>query len=151
MQDPVGSQNPDGDLFDLRLNSTGKTYALKFYAIVRISTTLGALIIVIIIVETVVRLIKLPRKLSSGEGVMNFVDTIYPYYSFVHAALASLLLYYYFLAGKFLKTGINYSNEESFNLAFKALFLSTVFSVVNFALTVIIDTPYFVWLIRHYL
>src|SRR5689334_7093968 len=131
MQDPVGSPNPDGDLFDLKLNSTGKTYALKFYTMARVSVVFGVLIIVVIIVETTVRLIKLPGKLSSGDGVMNFVDTIYPYYSFAHAILASLLLYYYFLAGKYLKTGINYSNEESFNLAFKALYLSTVFSVIN--------------------
>lgn len=151
MQDPLGDHSRKEDLFDIRLNATGRVYALKFYSIAGYSVILGGLIILITIGETIIRLAKEPRMLSSGAGLMGFVNSIYPYYSFVHAILASLLLYYYGITGRYLKAGINYNNEESFNLAFKALFLSTVFAVVNFALTILFDIPYLVWLIRHYL
>jgi len=150
MPDQLSDQSPQEDLFDLKLNATGKHYIRKFATLARISVLLGVLVTFISVTITIIRLVKIGRPDSTG-GILGLINSAYPYYSLVHAVFFCLLLYYYGETGKYLKKGIDYTDEESFNQSFQALYRSTALAVINFSLTLIVDVPYFIWLMKNYL
>ena len=151
MSDQFSDPHPQEDLFEVKLNATGKFYIQKFASLARVSVGLGVLVTLVSATITIIRLIKVGRPVSIGDGFLGVINSVYPYYSMVHAVIFCLLLYYYGKAAKCLKKGIDYSNDELFNQSFPALYRSTLLAVINFSLTLIVDAPYFIWVIKYYL
>src|SRR5262245_23503458 len=108
------------DLFEIRVNETSKKFVRKVYPLVSISFIVNILWAILIIGLSVSSFINYFSLKLSGGNIYFFIIT--PVFSIVHSIIAILGGYYYFLFIKKMKQGINNSDGEAYNLAFKYVY-----------------------------
>lgn len=123
-------QPPQQDLFDIKLTVSGKTYIRKFAILARTLILLSIIISFFHIASTAFWILEL-RKFDLVRGTDLWIEyTFMPYYIVAYCVLFYPQVYFYWQATKFLKKGVNYNDEESFNKAFRSLFIYAVFGII---------------------
>jgi hypothetical protein len=128
-------QPPQQDLFDIKITASGKLYIRKFAIITRIIILIALIISGIHIATTAIAYIKFDPSLYAKYKLLVLENKLLPYYTFGYCLLFYPQMYFYWQATRYLKKGLNYNDEETFNKAFRALFLYSVFGVASIALS----------------
>jgi hypothetical protein len=128
-------QTEQQDLFDIKISASAKVYIKKFAVITRIIIFVGIIISFIHIATSVLWLISL-EKYTLVKGSDLWIEyKIMPYYTAFYCILFYPQLYFYWQATKYLRKGSKYSDEKTFNKAFKSLFWYAIFGVGSILLS----------------
>jgi hypothetical protein len=131
----MDDQPAQQDLFEIKLTASGKIYIRKFAIIARIIILVGIIISFIHIASTVMWQINL-EKYDLGKNSDLWLEyKVLPYYTLVYCILFYSQMYFYWQATKFLRKGLQYNDEKTFNKAFRSLFRYVVFGVASILLS----------------
>lgn len=123
------------DLFDVKLSASGKFYIRKFAIVARIIILIGLIISFIHIASTVIRYINFDPSLYAKYEYLSLENKLLPYYTAFYCILFYPQMYFYWQVTKYLRRGLDFNDDESFNKAFHALFRYSVFGVASILLS----------------
>ena len=123
------------NLFDVKLSATGRYYIRRFAVLARIIILFGLIISGIHIASTVIAYVKFDPNLLKKYKLLVLQNKISPYYTFVYCLLFYPQMYFYWQVTRYLKKGLIYNDEETFNKAFHSLFRFSVFGLGSIVLS----------------
>jgi len=125
------------DIFEIKLNETGKRYIQKF-------SSLGSIILIINVFVTLIIIGLEIYSLARDNNTKTITSPkeayflIYPYYSICYSIVALAGLYYYVLFFKKIKNSVTNSDELRFNLSFKYLYRNALIFLISMILFTLI-------------
>jgi hypothetical protein len=123
------------DLFDIKVNTSGKLYLRKFAALARIIILISILISLLNITSTIFRHISLRGYDLSNYPTARLEYKFLPYYAALYCILFFPQMYFYWQATKYFRKGMEIKDEATFNKAFRSLFLYSLFGVATILLS----------------
>jgi len=118
------------DLFDVKINSSGKYYFRKYAVVVRAIILAGILLSIIHIASSVLWLLVIRRDYPPEKGTdLWFEYKILPFYVLFYCILLYPQLFFYWRATKFIRLGLKNHDEDAFNNAFRNLFRYAVMAL----------------------
>lgn len=124
------------DLFDVKLNASGKYYIRKFARIVRIVIILGIIVTLIQIITTVLTSVKFNWASYENDNLILLERRLWPLYLAVYTVFFCLQLYYYWQLSRQLTEADDYTNEDQFNRSFYYLFRYAFMGMIIFSLAI---------------
>jgi len=125
------------DLFEIKLSQEGIRYIRKFANAAKFLILIGALISLLMIAVTAIRL----KTDNLDDPTLDFWQEFYirsfPYINLVHSILFILQLFYYWKLRRLIAEGMNNKNEIAFNHSFKALYLNAVWGLITLSSSLI--------------
>jgi hypothetical protein len=123
------------DLFDIKLSASGKFYIRKFAIVARIIILTGLIISFIHIASTMIRYISFDSSLYAKYEYLSLENKLLPYYTAIYCILFYPQMYFYWQVTKYLRKGLDFNDDETFNKAFRALFRYSVFGLSSVLLS----------------
>ena len=124
------------DLFDVKINSSGKYYLRKFASVIRIVILAGIFVSCIHIASSVLWLLEIKKKYPPVAGTDTWIEyKTLPFYLLVYCALLYPQLFFYWRATKFIRMGLKNSDENTFNKAFRYLLRHAVLALASVLLS----------------
>lgn len=123
------------DLFEIKLNDSGKLYIRKFAVIARIAIVIGIIISFIHIATTVMWYTNYAPLVDNRDSYFLLEYRFLPYYIVFYCLLFYPQMYLYWQVTKYLRNGLKDINEQTFNKAFRSLFKFSVFGVASLLLS----------------
>jgi hypothetical protein len=123
------------DLFEIRVNETGKRYLLKFYSFATIIFILNLVVASAFIVIQFDRIIK-SGNFKYGDSLSPLTKWYFivaPFFIIVHTIIGVLGLYYYVFFSKKIKESLRDNDEQQFNLSFQYLYINSLILVISLA------------------
>lgn len=139
------------DLFETRLNSTGKLYIRKFATLVRYIILLSIIISSLNIIAATVEAIKIDIGIYAGNKLLLLRHKISPFYTAVYFILFAFQIYYYWMVTRYLSRGIKYNDETEFNQSFQALYHHAFFGALTLGLALLMNIFDFYLFTKFYL
>jgi len=130
-------QTGQKDLFEIKLNESGRIFILKFAFLARIIIVLGIIISLIHIASTVIRYIIFDPSVYSSYPYLLLENSFLPYYTVFYCILFYTQMYFYWQLTKYLRKGLKYKDEQMFNRAFRSLFRFSAFGVASMILSLL--------------
>ena len=130
-------QTETHDLFEIKLSASGKTYLRKFAFFTRLMILIGIVISLIHIASTLARHFTIDVSVYDNYEYLLIEHKLLPYYTAFYCLLFYPQMYLYWQVARYLKKGLNYNDEETFNKAFHALLRYSVFGVASLLLSLI--------------
>ena len=121
------------DLFDIRVNETGKRYIQKFYSLATLIFILNLVVALIFITIEIDRIIKIGnfKYANSLSPLRKWYFIIAPYFIIFHTMFGVLGLYYYVFFSKKIKKSLKDIDEKGFNSSFRYLYLNSLILVIS--------------------
>ena len=117
------------DLFEIKINEGSKRFIRKAYPLVSISFLINSLLCVVFVCLSIYSLIEY-RRTDDGT-LLQWYLFLYPFYTIMHAIIATVGVYYYFLFNRRMKQSIINSDEVAFNSSFKYLYRNVVLFIIS--------------------
>ena len=125
------------DLFEIKLNASGKIYIRKFVIFSRLIILIGIVISLIHIASALIRYFTLDVSTYENFKYLLLEQKLLPYYTAFYCLLFYPQMYLYWKVTRHLNEGLNYNDEETFNKAFHAFFRYSIFGVASLLLSLI--------------
>ncbi|MBL7745003.1 MAG: hypothetical protein JNN00_16130 [Chitinophagaceae bacterium] len=144
-------QTGQQELFEIRLNASGKHYIRRFAGVVRVIILISIIISLLYIVSTLIEVIKLDHSIYSGNKLLLFRRTVTPFYVVVYLALFAMQIYYYWKMTRSALKGVDYNDEEEFNRSFRSLYRHAIFGALTLGFSILLGFFDFYLMIKYYL
>lgn len=123
------------NLFEAKVNDTGRMYIRKFASIIKPVLLLGIIISLLRLAEEYIHAIKADPAIYRYNSLLSFENSLLPYYMTVHTIVFFFQVYFYWKTSRLLLRGINEDSEADLNNAFKALFQNAFYGLISLILS----------------
>ena len=123
------NEESHNDLFEIKINEGTKKLIRKIYPLVSISFVINILLGIIYTSVSIYNFREYPVTIDGT--LLQWYLFLYPFYSIIHAIIAVIGGYYYYLFIKNMKQGVVNSDEDRFNSCFKYVYRNAMLFTVS--------------------
>lgn len=146
MTEPNGSKSPgdqqSSNLFQLRLNSTGKNYILQIYRLsnfILIANTITCVIFNIYIINDLVQ-----ANIDNDLERFALPDLFYNAYIIVYNLINIISVYFYVRFTRVIRRSIELNDEHGMNHSFRYLYINAILFTISLVVSLASELFYFV-------
>jgi|SRR5688572_8380834 len=122
------------ELFEIKINESGKIFILKFAALARIIIVIGIIISFIHIASSAIWYITFDPTISNIDPY-RLLNRFLPYYITFYCLFFYPQIYFYWQVTKYFRKGLKYNDEQTFNKAFRSLVRFSAFGIASMILS----------------
>jgi len=130
------------NLFQLRLNNTGKDYIQRFYRLgnfILIANTITCILFNLYIGYDMLQAV----KYEPGEESLSLPDLLYSGYSMIFNFINIVSVYFYVRFTKKIKASLELNDEHGMNLSFRYFYINALLFTISLILSLVSEVIYF--------